>query len=87
VPHVARNFECRGGSAVPEANAATKSHAISQQKRKRIEIVFGWSKRIGQLRQVMLHGFKRVDQLHMLTMAAFNLTSIASCLISRRAVL
>jgi hypothetical protein len=74
VPNVARNVERRGGSAVPEAIAATESHAISQQKRKRIEVVFGWSKRIGQLRQVILCGFERVDRLHMLTMTAFNLT-------------
>jgi transposase len=74
VPHVARNTAHQGGSAVPEAIAATESYAISQQKRKRIEIVFGWSKLIGPLRQVMLRGFERVDQLHMLTMTAFNLT-------------
>jgi len=74
VPHIARNTAHPGGSAVPEAIAATEGYAISQQKRKRIEIVFGWSKLIGPIRQVMLRGLERVDQLHMLTMTAFNLT-------------
>jgi len=73
-PHIARNIEHQGGSAVPEAIAATESYAISQQKRKRIEPVFGWGKLIGPLRQVMVRGLERVDQLHVLTMTAFNLT-------------
>lgn len=59
---------------MPEAIAATESYAISQQNGKRIEIVFGWSKLIGPLRQVIQRRFERVDQLDMLSMTAVDLT-------------
>jgi IS5 family transposase len=65
-PHVAQNTAGRR-SAVPE-------YAISMQKRKRIEQVFGWAKTIGHMRQVMVRGLQRVEQIFVLTMAAYNLT-------------
>jgi Transposase DDE domain len=46
---------------------------VSQQKRKLIEQGFGWAKSIGGIRQVMVRGLKRVDQVFVLTMAAYNL--------------
>jgi hypothetical protein len=49
-------------------------YAISQRKRKRIEQVFGWGKTIGRIRQVMCRGRERVEQLFLLTQAAYNLT-------------
>ncbi|MEX3809949.1 transposase, partial [Paraburkholderia sp. BR13439] len=49
-------------------------YAISQRKRKCIEQVFGWSKTVGRIRQVMYRGLQRVDQLFLLTQAAYNLT-------------
>ena len=73
VPHVAQNTSGRR-SAVPDAIAATEGYAISLQKRKRIEQVFGWAKSVGSIRQVMLRGLERVDQLFMLNMAAYNFT-------------
>ena len=54
--------------------ATTDGYVISQQKRKLIEQGFGWAKFIGPIRQVMVRGLKRVDQLFVLTMAAYNLT-------------
>ena len=51
---------------------------MSQQKRKLIEQGFGWAKFIGPIRQVMVRGLKRVDQLFVLTMAAYNLTRMRS---------
>ena len=54
--------------------AATECYAISQQKRKLIEQGFGWAKLIGPMRQVMVRGLDKVDQLFVLTMAAYNLT-------------
>jgi transposase len=72
-PHVAQNTSGRR-SAVPDAIAATPEYAISMQKRKRIEQVFGWAKTIGHMRQVMVRGLQRVDQMFVLTMAAYNLT-------------
>ena len=46
---------------------------MSQQKRKLIKQGFGWAKSIGGIRQVMVRGLKRVDQVFVLTMAAYNL--------------
>jgi transposase len=61
-------------SAVPEDIAQTPGYAVSQQKRKLIEQGFGWAKLIGPIRQVMVRGLRKVDQLFVLTMAAYNLT-------------
>ena len=72
-PHVAQNTSGRR-SAVPDAIAQTDGYAVSQQKRKLIEQGFGWAKTVGRIRQVMVRGLERVDQMFVLTMAAYNLT-------------
>ena len=59
---------------MPEDVAHSDGYAISQQKRKLIEQGFGWAKLIGPMRQVMVRGLRKVDQLFVLTMAAYNLT-------------
>ena len=59
---------------MPDAIAASAGYAISVQKRKLIEQGFGWAKTVGRIRQVMVRGLKRVDQIFVLTMAAYNLT-------------
>jgi transposase len=71
-PHVAQNKSGRH-SAVPDAIAQSAGYAISQQKRKLIEQGFGWAKTVGGMRQVMVRGLKKVDQMFVLTMAAYNL--------------
>jgi transposase len=71
-PHVAQNKAGRA-SAVPDELAASEGYAISQQKRKRIEQGFGWGKFIGPIRQVMVRGIKKVGQVFVMTMAAYNL--------------
>lgn len=73
VPHVAQ-MTSGSQSAVPGSIARTEGYAISQQKRKLIEQGFGWAKLIGPIRQVMVRGLKKVDQLFVLTMTAYNLT-------------
>ena len=72
-PHVAQNTSGRS-SAVPDAIAQAQGYAVSQQKRKLIEQGFGWAKTVGAIRQVMVRGLERVDQMFVLTMAAYNLT-------------
>lgn len=72
-PHVAQNLSGRT-SAVPDAIAGTVGYGISQQKRKLIEQGFGWAKAVGNIGQVLVRGIKRVDQMFVLTMAAYNLT-------------
>jgi IS5 family transposase len=71
-PHVAQNKSGRQ-SAVPESIAQSAGYAVSQQKRKLIEQGFGWAKSIGGMRQVMVRGLKKVDQMFVLTMAVYNL--------------
>ena len=73
IPHVAQNTSGHR-SAVPDAIALSAGYAISVQKRKLIEQGFGWAKTVGRMRQVMVRGLKRVDQIFVLTMAAYNLT-------------
>ena len=53
-------------------------YALSQQKRKLIEQSFGWTKMIGRMRQVMVRGLKKVDQIFVLNMAANNLVRMRS---------
>ena len=72
-PHVAQNKSGRR-SAVPDEIAATEGYALSQRKRKLIEQGFGWAKSAGRIRQVMVRGVKKVGQLFVLAMAAYNLT-------------
>jgi IS5 family transposase len=76
-PHVAQNKSGRR-SAVPEAIASSEGYAISQQKRKLIEQGFGWVKTVGRMRQVMVRGLKRVDQMFVLSIAAYNLVRMRS---------
>jgi transposase len=76
-PHVAQNTSGRK-SAVPEEIAQTEGYAISQRKRKLIEQGFGWAKTVGNIRQVMVRGLERVDQMFVLTMAAYNLVRMRS---------
>ena len=61
-------------SVVPDSVAKSDGYAISQQKRKLSEQGFGWAKFMGPIRQVMVRGLKKMDQLFVLTMAAYNLT-------------
>jgi transposase len=76
-PHVAQNTSGRR-SAVPDTIASSVGYAISQQKRKLIEQGFGWAKTVGRMRQVMVRGLKKVDQMFVLNMAAYNLVRMRS---------
>lgn len=61
-PPVAQNKPGRQ-SAVPASIAQSAGYAVSQQKCKLIEQGFGWAKSIGGMRQVMVHGLKKVEQI------------------------
>ena len=75
-PHVAQNTARNGGSAIDGRTTRHAGYEISQRKRKCIEQCFGWGKVIGPIRQVMVQGLAKVDQLLMLTMTAYNLTRL-----------
>ena len=72
VPHVAQHTSGRR-SAVPDEVAQSAGYAISQHKRKLIEQGFGWAKFVGPIRQVMVRGLERVDQVFVLAMTGYNL--------------
>ena len=75
LPHVAQSTSGRR-SAVPDEIAASVGYQISQTKRKLIEQGFGWAKTVGRMRQVMVRGLDKVDQMFVLTMSAYNLTRL-----------
>lgn len=75
-PHVAQNLNRNGGSAIDGRTTRHLGYEASQRRRKCIEQCFGWGKQIGPLRQVMVRGLLKVDQLLTLTMAAYNLTRL-----------
>lgn len=75
-PHVAQNMNRIGGSAIDGRTTRHPGYEVSQRKRKRIEQCFGWGRLIGPIRQVMVQGLDKVDQLLTLTMAAYNLTRL-----------
>ena len=75
-PHVAQNMNRSGGSAIDGRTTRHVGYEVSQRKRKCIEQCFGWGKLIGPIRQVMVQGLDKVDQLLTLTMAAYNLTRL-----------
>jgi hypothetical protein len=72
--HVAQNDARAGGAAIDGRTTRWAGYAVSQRKRKCIEQVFGWGKTVGRIRQVMCRGRERVEQLFLLTQAAYNLT-------------
>jgi len=54
--------------------ASNMARVFQQQKRKLTEQCFGWAKTVGGIRQVMVRGLERADQVFVLTMDAYNLT-------------
>lgn len=70
-PHVAQKIR---GSAIDGRTTRHPGYAISQQKRKLVEQVFGWMKTVGLLRQVRHRGGGTVEWIFCFTAAAYNLT-------------
>jgi len=62
-PHVAQNLKRNGGNAIDCRTSRHAGYEVSQRKRKHIEQSFGWGKVIGPIRQVMVQGLDKVDQL------------------------
>ena len=75
LPHVAQNTSGRR-SAVPDEIAASVGYQISQTKRKLIEQGFDWAKTVGRMRQVMVRGLDKADQMFVLTMSVYSLTRV-----------
>src|SRR5262249_18346807 len=58
-PHVAQNTANRR-SAIDGRTTRHPGYAVSQQKRKRVEEIFGWAKTVGVFRQTRHRGVRRV---------------------------
>jgi len=76
-PHVAQKAV---GTAIDGRTTRHPGYAISQQKRKLIEQVFGWMKTVGGLRKLRHRGGDRVDWIVTFTAAAYNLTRLRTLL-------
>lgn len=80
-PHVAQK---RRGSAIDGRTTRHAGYAISQQKRKLVEQVWGWMKTVGLLRKLRHRGGDLVDWTLTFTATAFNLIRMrnlaATCL-------
>ena len=79
-PHVAQNTRRRGGSAIDGRTARHVGYKISQQKRKRIEEVFGWLKTVGALRKTRHRGLFKVGWVFTFATTAYNLVRMRNLL-------
>jgi transposase len=84
-PHAARNEKRRGGSALDERTTRHKGYQISQQKRKRVEEIFGWMKTIGLMRKLRHRGEERVEWMFTFTAAVYNLVRARNLLAQAKA--
>jgi transposase len=76
-PHVARKVK---SSAIDGRTTRHAGYAVSQQKRKLIEQVFGWMKTVGGLRKLRHRGGELVDWIVTFTAAAYNLIRLRTLL-------
>src|SRR5438105_2143837 len=74
-PHVAQNTTNRS-SAIDGRTTRHPGYVVSQQKRKRIEEIFGWLKTIGLMRQTHFRGRRRVGWMFVFSLAVYNLVRI-----------
>ena len=78
-PHVAQHTT-RRRSAIDARTTRHPGYAVSQQKRKRVEEIFGWLKTIGLQRQTRLRGTARVAWMFVFATAAYNLVRMSNLL-------
>ena len=74
-PHVAQNQKGRK-SAIDGRTTRHAGYAISQQRRKRVEEIFGWMKTVGGMRKLRHRGLPLVGWMFTLAAAAYNIVRI-----------
>jgi IS5 family transposase len=74
-PHVAQNIAHRR-SAIDGRTTRHPGYAVSQQKRKLVEEIFGWLKTIALLRKTRHRGVRRVGWMFTFAAAVYNLVRI-----------
>jgi transposase len=75
-PHVAQNIHARHTSAIDGRTTRHAGYAISQQKRKRVEEIFGWMKTVGGMRKLRHRGLHLVGWMFTFAAATYNLVRI-----------
>lgn len=73
-PHVAQKTDC----AIDGRTTRHAGYAVSLKIRRRIEEIFGWAKTFGGLRKTRFIGLAKVKAQTTLTLAAYNLTWMAT---------
>jgi transposase len=76
-PHVAANDRRPGGSALDGRTLRPSGYVISQEKRKRVEEIFGWLKTVANFRRTRYRGRELTQLAAYLVGAAYNLMRIA----------
>jgi transposase len=71
-PHVA----LKATTIIDARTTRHPGYAISQQKRKRVEEIFGWLKTVGGLRKTRHRGVERVGWMFTFALAAYNLVRL-----------
>lgn len=79
-PHVAQHTTNRA-SAIDGRTTRHSGYAVSQQKRKRVEEIFGWLKTVGLLRKVRRRGVRRVGWLFTFAAAVYNLVRMRNLVV------
>jgi transposase len=74
-PHVAQNTTKRR-SMIDGRTTRHPGYAISQQRRKRVEEIFGWLKTVGLMRKTRHRGRRRVGWMFTFALAVYNLVRI-----------
>lgn len=74
-PHVAQKSK---GSAIDGRTTRHAGYKTSLKIRKRIEEIFGWAKTVGGLRKARFVGLAKVSAQTIFTLAAYNLTRMAT---------
>lgn len=77
-PHVARNDNRCGGSAIDGRTSRHPGYAVSQTIRKRVEEPFGWGKTVGLIRQIKVRGLQKANDVFMMTMIGWNLKRMSN---------
>jgi hypothetical protein len=79
-PHVARNHNRPGGSAIGGRATRHDVYEVSQRKRRRIEEMFGSLKTVGTMRRTRHRGFHKVRWAFTFAAAANNLIRMRNLL-------
>jgi transposase len=76
-PHVAQNIHARKHSSAVDGRTTRHSgYEISQQKRKRVEEIFGWLKAFGIVRRPHFRGLQRMKSFFKFAVSVYNILRI-----------